>query len=325
VKLDGTGQGPYRAGMRRSSITLPALAAALLALSACAGSAAGKQPWPAPRPAEPKAFLWEITKPGAAGQPLYLTGSIHAGQPGQFTFPPAFEGVIARAEALVVEVDPAAAASPGMQQAMMAQGLYAPPDRLSAHLDPKTLALLPEGLARVGLKPEAVERLRPWMLAITLSVLELQKAGYDPAGGIDALLVERFRGRELVPLETPEAQLAMLAGLPDRVQSLMVREAIEGSGTAAVALAQIAAAWQGGNPEGLASALFERADDPELAPMYEAVFHARNRAMSERLAPLVGGPKLHLAVVGAGHVVGPKGLLALLEAKGFRVRQVERE
>lgn len=321
----------YREFMRpHSSSRLLALCAALLSLTACAARQAASPPAPAPpvaaRPAAPKAFLWEVTRPDEPDRPLYLTGSIHAGRPGQFAFPPAFERVIARAEALVLEVDPREAERPELQRLTLQLGLYQPPESLSGRLDPKTRALLPAALGRIGLTPQSVDGLRPWMLAATLAVIELQRAGYDAKGGIDALLHARFGPpRAVVALETAEGQLRTLADLPEPVQHLMLRDALESGPATALSLAQIASAWEGGNPDALASTMFERAKDPELAPMYEAVFYARNRTMAEKLAPLAGAPRIHLAVVGAGHVVGEQGVLALLAARGLRVRQLDRE
>lgn len=312
---------PHRPGPR------PAAAVALLALAACAGPQAAKQAWPAGTGAPaPMAFLWKVTRPDGAGRPLYLTGSIHAGRPGQFVFPPAFERVIHEADALVVEVDPRTMESPEVQGLVFGLGTYRPPDGLEPRLDEKTRALLPAGLARNGLDPRAVAQLRPWVLAVTLGMMELQRAGYDPKGGIDQLLFERFRAsRPIVELETAPEQLRMLARLPEQTQLLMLRDVLEGGETLGPSLARIAAAWSRGDTAAVEAATFERAGDPQLAAMYEAVFFARNRTMAAKLAPLADGPRVHLAVVGAGHLVGPKGVLALLAGKGLLVRQLEPE
>lgn len=304
------------------------VATAVLALCACATPRGGAEPRPSLAGASrPKAFLWEVTRPEAPDRPLYLTGSIHVGRPEQFKFAPAFERAIARAEALVVEVDPSKVEPAEIRQLTVELGLYRPPEgTLSAHLDEKTRALLPPALERAGLSPQAVERLRPWMLAMALSVIELQRAGYDSKGGIDSLLLARFAApKEVVELETAAAQVQMLAGLSDRIQLLMLRDALDAGPMVAVSVAEAAAAWEGGNPDALASAMFSRSKDPELAPMRQAVIYDRNRAMTDKLADLAGAPKVHLAVVGAGHLVGEQGILAALARKGLRVRQLDRE
>ncbi|OJH34376.1 TraB/GumN family protein [Cystobacter ferrugineus] len=304
-------------------LRLPLLLVALLA-TACATTSAQ-----APAVvARPPAFLWEVTRPGAPDKPLYLTGSIHLGLPGQFTFPPSLEAALARSQALVVELDPdkAVAHAQETQKLVLRLGTYAPPDGLDAHLSEETRTRLPELLAQVGLPPAAVQRMRPWLLYLTLSVLELQRAGYSEAGGIDRLLLTRARGtKRIVELETMEGQMSMLANLPDPVQELMLRELIEQSPLAAVNMARMSTAWEGGNPNVLADLLFTQAKDPAYQPFYEALFYVRNRRMADKLAGMVDAPETHFVVVGAGHLVGPEGLLALLERAGFQVRQLPRE
>lgn len=276
--------------------------------------------------AQPRAFLWEVTRPGAPDKPLYLTGSVHLGRPGQFVFPPSMEAALARSQALVVELDPDKAPPAQTQQLVMSLGLFTPPDTLSAHLSPETRALLPEALQRVGLPSAAVERMRPWLVSITISVLEMQKAGYSEAGGIDRLLLTKSRGsKRIVELETLEGQMHMLAGFPDELQDLMLREQLKNSEMTAVSMAQVATAWEGGDPDVLAKVLFTQKDDPVYKPFYEALFFARNRQMADKMAALVDSPETHFVVVGAGHLVGEGGLLDLMARKGFQVRQLSRE
>jgi uncharacterized protein len=276
--------------------------------------------------AQPRAFLWEVTRPGAPDKPLYLTGSVHLGRPGQFVFPPSMEAALARSQALVVELDPDKAPPQQTQQLVMRLGLFSPPDTLSAHLSPETRALLPEALQRVGLPAPAVERMRPWLVSITISVLEMQKAGYSEAGGIDRLLLTKSRGsKRIVELETLDGQMNMLAGFPDELQDLMLREQLKNSEMTAVSMAQVATAWEGGDPDVLAKVLFTQKDDPVYKPFYEALFFTRNRQMADKMAALLDSPETHFVVVGAGHLVGEGGLLDLMARKGFQVRQLPRE
>lgn len=106
---------------------------------------------------------------------------------------------------------------------------------------------------------------------------------------------------------------------PSRLQQLTL------GATLAVTLAQGAAAWEAGNPDALVSTVLAGASDPALAPLYQTLFYDRNRLMTDKIAGLVGAPKVHLAVVGAGHLVGEQGILAALARQGLRVRQLQRE
>jgi uncharacterized protein YbaP (TraB family) len=270
-----------------------------------------------------------VTRADAPERPLVLTGSVHVGQPGQFVLPPSLEAALARAGTLVVELDPDAVDPREVQESMMRLGFLPPPDSLNAYLSPETRRLLPAALARAGLPPAAAERMRPWTLSLTLAVMELQKAGYSDEGGIDRMLLARAKkdGKRVVELETLQEQLQSLAGLPDALQDLMLRDQLRESqqeGAAERAFTEMVRAWKEGDAEALASVVFDEAGDPAYASYYEAIFFQRNRQMADKLELLVGREDAPIAVVGAGHLVGEQGVPALLAAKGFRVRQLPR-
>ena len=64
-------------------------------------------------------------------------------------------------------------------------------------------------------------------------------------------------------------------------------------------------------------------ENPQFAPLYEKVFYERNETMSDLLEDLARDGKTRLVVIGAGHMVGPRGIPALLASRGFRVDRVE--
>lgn len=301
---------------------------AVLAACAAPGASRVAAPRVAPAPAPgPRAFLWEVTRPDAPERPLYLTGAVHAGRPGELTLPPALDAALARAEALVVEVDPASAATPELQRLVLEAGFHAPGDTpLVARLDAAERARLAEAIQRAGLPVLAPEKMRPWLLSTTLALVDLRRAGYVGEGGVDAVLLERAEaaGKEVVELETAEGQIRMLAGLPEDAQLALLREYLRTPDPAAD-VAVVARAWQRGDADAISRKIFEHADEPGADVILEPMFYARNRAMADRLAAMVGDERVHLAVVGAGHVVGSRGLLALLAARGFVVRQLPRE
>jgi uncharacterized protein YbaP (TraB family) len=63
------------------------------------------------------------------------------------------------------------------------------------------------------------------------------------------------------------------------------------------------------------------ADVKQNPLMYERLLVERNRNWLPELEKLVARPRPAFVVVGAAHLVGPDGLIALLSAKGYRVEQ----
>ena len=50
-------------------------------------------------------------------------------------------------------------------------------------------------LEKRGIPAASVMRMRPWLLALTLSISEMQAIGWNPEGGVDKRLLDRARGR----------------------------------------------------------------------------------------------------------------------------------
>ena len=61
---------------------------------------------------------------------------------------------------------------------------------------------------------------------------------------------------------------------------------------------------------------------PELLPFYEQMFYDRNIKMSQKIEGFLKSDKVHFVVVGAGHMVGDKGIVSLLKnAKKYKIKQ----
>ena len=56
-----------------------------------------------------------------------------------------------------------------------------------------------------------------------------------------------------------------------------------------------------------------------LPELYEAVVYRRNANWVPRVRALLGRPDDYLVVVGALHIVGERGLVALLQDEGLRI------
>ncbi|WP_164011135.1 TraB/GumN family protein [Pyxidicoccus trucidator] len=308
--------------MKRLSLLSSLLLTALLGVG-CAST-------PAAKPYSPvdtgHAFLWEVKDGRGRGGTAYLVGSIHMGREGELPLPPSMETAFAKSDALVVEVDVNKVDPASMQKLVMELGRLPDGQRLSQRLDPVTLTLLDRAAQRMGLALANLEPLRPWLVGMVLSVTELQKAGYQQGHGVDRAFLTRARdaGKDVLELETAEGQLRMLAGTPDALQDLMLRDQLRRTREAGAVLDQLISAWKAGDADGLAALILEGANDATYRPVYERIFFERNAQMATGVDALLAQPRTHFIVVGAGHVVGPQGLVALLQQQGHTVRQLTR-
>ncbi|HZI11844.1 MAG TPA: TraB/GumN family protein [Myxococcus sp.] len=309
--------------MKRLSLFTSLVLTALLGLG-CASTPPPKSYTPADTG---HAFVWEVKDGKGRGGTAYLAGSIHMGREGELPLPPAMEAAFAASDALVVEVDVDKVDATAMQKLAMELGRLPDGQRLSQRLDPATLLLLDRAAQNLGVPRAGLEPLRPWLVSMVLSVTELQRAGYQQGHGVDRALLGRARkdGKAILELETAEGQLRMLAGTPEPLQDLMLRDQLRRTQGAGTVLEQLIAAWKAGDADGLASLVLDGAKDATYRPVYERIFFERNVQMATGIDALLAQPRTHFIVVGAGHVVGPEGLVALLQKQGHAVRQLPRE
>ncbi|AKQ69869.1 hypothetical protein A176_006781 [Myxococcus hansupus] len=300
-----------------------------LLLSTWLGLGCASTPAPTPDAAAPTdtglAFLWEVTD--SKGGLAYLVGSVHLGKEGTLPLTPSMETAFEKSDVLVVEVDVGKVDTADMQRLLRGLGLLPKGQRLTDRLEPETMMLLGSTAERLGLELRNLERLRPWLVGLTIGVMEFQRAGYQQGHGVDRAFLDRARGvqMDIVELETAESQLRLLAETPEPLQDLMLRDQLRRERPVAEVLELLIGTWKAGDAERLAQLLLEGAEDPTYRPVYERIFFERNQQMARSMEAMLAEPRTHFVVVGAGHVVGPGGIVDLLQKRGFTARQLPRD
>ena len=106
--------------------------------------------------------------------------------------------------------------------------------------------------------------------------------------------------------------------LPLPLQFQALAQTFEDRGRAPDLLGKLLTLWYAGDPEALfAASIEDMATLEDAALLQDTLFDRRNGAMTTALLPLLGKREDHLAMVGAGHLGGPKGILAMLRREGY--------
>jgi uncharacterized protein YbaP (TraB family) len=277
-------------------------------------------PLDAPLPGD-HALMWRATSPG--GQELYLLGSLHMARTSFYPLKDMLYESFDRSGTLVLELDPQ---SPGLQNTLgiiSEKGFYPEGQTLAEHLPPDLSAMW---APYADMLPGGEETsMRPWLAAVTLSVVLLEKMGYLVNEGVDRhfLARARERGMAFVELETPEEQLSIFADMSEEESLLFLKATLMEMKDVERFMDEMVDAWLAGDDSRFEEAFFSTYRQwPELAPLLEKVIFDRNRTMFERLKPVLeqaDGPVF--AVIGSGHLVGPRGMPAIFEHEGWRVEK----
>ncbi len=292
---------PWRAARR--------FALALFAALGLAGSAAGA-------PA-----MWAVKD---ADTTIYLFGAMHVLEPTANWRTPAFDAAYARSSAVWFETD-VTALSDKAKMAEIVKAYGVDPDHpLSGKLSPEARATLGARLAAANVSQAGMERMRPWMAALILTVLPIHAQGFETKSGADSVVNRSAAAdaKTIRAFEAPEAQARFLAELPEAVQVQLLEDSLRDDQRPLTEMKSIQAAWLSGDLATLGPLLVKEMQ-AERPALYDVLIRKRNLAWTEVIAAEMAKPGTEMVDVGALHMVGPDGLPELLKAKGFTVERVQ--
>lgn len=259
-----------------------------------------------------------------ADSAIYLFGTVHVRRPGSDWGGPAAQAALAESDEVWTEIDIDPDAAARSQATIMRLGMAQADQPLSRRLSEAENRRLNMLLARLSVPRAMIEPMQPWFAAVTLSIIPMVQAGYDPNAGVDQMIdaAAEAAGKRMRSFETLEQQLNFLAGLSEEAQREMLLDAIDQGDKGAAAFDGMSAAWEQGDLATLEALVVEdtRKNYPEL---YGVLIRGRNDAWMEVLMRELDGAGVDFIAVGAGHIVGRDGLVAQFRARGFDVERVE--
>lgn len=224
---------------------------------------------------------------------------------------------IARSDEAWFELPAGAQNDPGLQQLTMQYGMSQEP--LSAKLDTVTMAKLEVEAGKLGLPMDMLNSMQPWLASVTLPVVQMMGAGFDPSAGAEAMLEPRVADKPRKAFETAEQQLRFFADMDQEAQVDMLKLTLDGMEEGTELMTRMAQNWATGRVDMLEDEVVK--ETKLTAPvMYEALFTNRNAVWADRLDQEMQGSGVDFVAVGAGHLFGPDSVPVMMAAKGYDVR-----
>lgn len=268
--------------------------------------------------------LWEIEKAGVP--PSYLFGTMHVTDTRVVKLSPEAEKAFDGSKVLVIEttdvLDPKGMMAPIAEHPDLM--MFTDGTTLEKLLTPGDLDVVRKGLAERGLPLAAFSKMKPWILSSLLAVpqceMERKQAG---APLLDVSLAERAKAADkpVKGLETAYEQLKAMASLP---MSLHIEGLVESlklgpkMGDIYETMIDLYVKGEIGTIMPFLRAVSPDEGDASYAAFEQTMVEARNVTMEEHARPTLNEGGAFIAV-GAEHLVGGKGLVALLRKDGYRV------
>ncbi|MGU5889455.1 TraB/GumN family protein [Aeromonas hydrophila] len=250
-------------------------------------------------------------------QQHWLLGSIHAGKPSLYPLPDPIERAWLQSRALVLEVD-LTHISQQQWQEMGAITRLVDGKTLKEHVPLALYRRTIIAAGQNGLTENMLAPLRPWFAAITLTQAALERTDFSSALGVDQHFAKQAgdSGKPIIGFETLLEQLGYLASVGDN-QTLMLESTLDELPELERGFREVMKAWEEGDEATLINLLKSEMAPPKLQAWLEQTLLAeRNHNWLKKWSTL---PNESFIVVGALHLYGDQGLLALLEQQGWRI------
>jgi uncharacterized protein YbaP (TraB family) len=275
------------------------------------------------------ALLFGFGAPAAAAPPIWVVrdadstivifGSVHVLPKGLKWRPKPLDQAMASADDIWFEIPmDAFAASEGAAEAARL-ALLPPGQTLTPMLDPVSRDRMVKLAAAFKIPMAELEQLRPWMAEVRLSLAALDNHRGLIAEGVEQQVnADTPRTAIRRAFETPAQQIGILAGDDLDTQLTSLKETLKELDQDPNAYDRLVAAWLKGDTQTLVKEVIEpmQAATPKS---YRSLVVNRNRAWVDAIKKRLAGSGNTVMVVGAGHLIGPDSVPALLRAQGIAV------
>jgi len=266
-------------------------------------------------------FLWEVK---SAVNKVYILGSIHLGKKEFYPLDVKIEESFKKSDFLVVEVNLNDIDPVIIQNMVFEKGFYPVGEILKDHLSGKTYQLAAEKFQKLGLDIEFFNDSKPWFIAMNITTMELMRLGYNPEYGIDKYFLEKAKNnKKILGFETFEFQLGLFDSFSEKQQELFLLSTLAEVDLISHEMDKMLYLWKNGDAEKMELMLSKPLKVyPEIKNIYDKLIYDRNEKMANKIDGFLKDDAIYFIVVGAAHLVGEKGIISILEKKGYSVIQL---
>lgn len=260
-----------------------------------------------------QSLLWKVSGKKMKA-PSYLYGTFHIQDARVASFDTTVLNALNRCEAFAVEILFDEIDSRGIRKAMMMpEGKY-----LNTLLSLEDFALLDSLCkAKLGISAIFMNGMKPFFVSSTLQQMDLRK---DAEEALDLFLLKKARenGKLCYGLEDYTEQIKAIDAISLKDQADMLRQFLRDTAQSALEFDKMLDTYLRFELD----SLVEMTQDTSLPKKFEKVLVSdRNVTMAKRFVKITGEHTLFCAV-GAAHLGGKKGVIALLRKKGYTVEPV---
>lgn len=265
--------------------------------------------------------VWKISKDGKY---FYLGGTMHLLNAQDHPLPKEFIKAYKDSDKLIFETNMADTKTPEAKQKFSSAMAYSAAKTLKHDLNEETYLKLEQFLAERKIPIENVARLKPWAVALMITMIEYQKAGMMPEYGVEEYFnkLAMADNKALGYLESIDEQIAFLESMEKIEPNMMIDYTIRDLDELPQTVKSLKDSWRNGDIDSLAINNSIAQMKTEFPEIYDALLVNRNNDWMSDLSALNNNDTKEFVLVGALHLSGKEGLLNQLRLAGFKIDQL---
>ncbi|HZV80555.1 MAG TPA: TraB/GumN family protein [Geobacteraceae bacterium] len=260
--------------------------------------------------------VWKAQKDDAV---IYLGGTFHMLREADYPLPPEFDRAYKASDVLIFETDIGKLQEPETQQKLLAKAMYTDGRTVDRQLSPRVYAELRAYCEANNFPLQALRQVKPSLLMVTLTVLELNRLGAVQQG-VDQFFydVALKEGKAVEGLETVDEQLDYLVSMADGYEDDFVTYSLSDLKNSKQQFESLSTAWRSGDDVTLDELMAGdfKTKQPKL---YRKLITDRNRKWLSVIDKRQKPYRTKFFLVGVAHLVGSDGIIEALRKKGYKV------
>lgn len=267
-----------------------------------------------------KGFFYEVKN---KDNTIYMLGSIHIGKNEMYPIDEKIIDSLKKSQKIYMEVD---LTNPNAAKIMQEAMYYKDNTTLKDDLGDELYAKVVKIFGNLGLKEEAIRKMRPWAVVNSLSIDPSGQTG-NAAFGVESYFISQalLNGIKVGELESIEFQRDLLSGFDKETYITMIKNNVEeieknGYKNLNAQLDAMLESWIKGDKKIIAGSFRQKSDDAS-AKFNNALVETRDANMAEKIEKLLkqDGKNTYFVLVGSAHLVPDESITGILKDKGYEV------
>ena len=271
--------------------------------------------------ASENSLLWQIEGKSLT-TPSYLFGTIHMIGKDDFYLSDAAKEMIAEAKLVTFEINMEDMNNIGAQLGLMMNAFMKDGKTLKDLLSDEDYKVVDAHFKKIGMPLFLLERIKPMFLSVFASGdldMNSMSSGEMVSYEMEIMKIAQEGDKEIAGLETAEYQMSMFDSIPYQAQADMLVESIKSTDSGSDQFDEMVKLYKNQDLQGMSKML---SSDEEGIGEYEDILLAgRNRNWIPIMGEMMMDQPTFFAV-GAGHLGGEIGVVALLRKEGYKVTAI---